>query len=161
MDEKEKKKHEKDMKKYLKHLKDSAANFGLTAMDLSNLYDLLYMLDTPWEIQKKLKMDLHSTLKANNMLTWYRKFFAKLDDIILYDPEKDEKNKIARNVNHKNKNDVSFDELLKEDLEYFEKQVEKGVKRLAGPKTPERVRNCYHCKLWNRAEKFIKEVKNL
>ena len=54
-----------------------------------------------------------------------------------------------------------FDKAVKEDLEFFKKQVEKGIKKLAGAKTKERVRNCYHCKLWNKAEKFIKEVYEL
>ena len=54
-----------------------------------------------------------------------------------------------------------FDKALKEDKEFFKSQVEKGIKKLAGAKTKERVRNCYHCKLWNKAEKFIKEVTEL
>jgi len=54
-----------------------------------------------------------------------------------------------------------LDKALKKDKEFFKKQVEIGVIRLAGKKTKERVRNCYHCKLWNKAEKFIKEVNEL
>lgn len=50
---------------------------------------------------------------------------------------------------------------LAKDKKYFKIQVEKGIKKLAGTKTKERVRNCYHCKLWNKAEKFIKEVESL
>lgn len=51
-----------------------------------------------------------------------------------------------------------FDKALREDKAYFKTQVEKGVKKLAGTKTKERVRKCYHCKLWNKSDKFIKEV---
>jgi len=51
-----------------------------------------------------------------------------------------------------------LDKEIKKDLEFFKKQVEKGIEKLAGLKTKERVRNCYHCKLWNKADKFIKEV---
>lgn len=52
----------------------------------------------------------------------------------------------------------TFEREVKEDEEYFKKQVEKGIKKLAGARTEERVRNCIHCKLWSRAEKFIEEV---
>ncbi len=51
-----------------------------------------------------------------------------------------------------------LDEAVKEDEEYFKKQVESGVKKLAGEKTKERERNCFHCKVWNKTERFIKEV---
>lgn len=51
-----------------------------------------------------------------------------------------------------------YDKALTEDLKYFEKQVEKGVKRLAGAKTKERVRNCCHCKVWNKSDKFIRNI---
>ena len=52
----------------------------------------------------------------------------------------------------------TLEECVKEDYEYFRKQVERGVKKLAGDKTSENVRNCFHCKLWRKAEKFIKDV---
>lgn len=79
----------KGMKDYIKHLNKSANEFKITAEDLSNIYDLLNMMDTPWEIQKIIKMDLRATLKSNNMIRWYRKFFNRIEDIVLYDPERD------------------------------------------------------------------------
>ena len=54
-----------------------------------------------------------------------------------------------------------FEKALKEDIKIFEKHVELGAKKLAGAKTKEIVRNCHHCKVWNKAEKFIKEVENI
>ena len=51
-----------------------------------------------------------------------------------------------------------LDDAVKEDEEYFKKQVERGIKKLAGARTKEKERNCCHCKLWSKADKFIKEV---
>ena len=51
-----------------------------------------------------------------------------------------------------------LEEGVKEDFEYFKKHVERGVKKLAGARTKERVNKCFHCKLWRRADKFIKDV---
>jgi hypothetical protein len=74
-----------------------------------------------------------------------------------------QKNLIPKNKIKKSKIERKYwsDKALKEDKKYFKIQVEKGIKRLAGVKTKERLRNCYHCKLWNKAEKFIKEVESL
>jgi len=58
----------------------------------------------------------------------------------------------------KHKKESNFDKALKEDIRIFKKHIEFGAKKLAGEKTKERVRNCYHCKVWNKAEKFMKEV---
>jgi len=54
-----------------------------------------------------------------------------------------------------------LEDVVIEDFEYFKKQVEKGIRRLAGDKTNERERLCFHCKLWNRSDKFIKEIAKL
>lgn len=54
-----------------------------------------------------------------------------------------------------------FEKALKEDIKIFKKHIELGAKKLAGAKTKERVRYCYHCKIWNKADKFIKEVTNI
>ena len=52
-------------------------------------------------------------------------------------------------------------EKLKQDLNYFKSQVEKGIRKLAGKRTDEYVRGCIHCKLWRKADKFIKEVEKM
>ncbi len=54
-----------------------------------------------------------------------------------------------------------LDKAVKEDKKIFKKHIEMGAKKLAGAKTKERVRNCYHCKVWNKTEKFIKEMESL
>jgi hypothetical protein len=64
-------------------------------------------------------------------------------------------------ANQKRTKEHWLDKAIKTDIKYFKGQVEKGVKRLAGAKTKERVRNCFHCKLWNKADRFIKEVEAL
>ena len=51
-----------------------------------------------------------------------------------------------------------LDREMKEDMKIFKKHIERGAKKLAGEKTKERVKNCYHCWIWNKAEKFIREV---
>jgi len=51
-----------------------------------------------------------------------------------------------------------FEKALKEEIRIFRKHIEMGAKKLVGEKTKERVRNCFHCRVWNKAEKFIKEV---
>jgi len=54
-----------------------------------------------------------------------------------------------------------FDKALKEDYKYFEIQVNKGIKRLAGSKTKESLRDCCHCRLWRKADRFIKEIRGI
>ncbi len=61
----------------------------------------------------------------------------------------------------KNKVEHEVDKVIKEDLEYFKKQVERGTKRLVGHKTDENMRDCLHCKFWRRTNKFIKEIEKL
>ena len=68
--------------------------------------------------------------------------------------------RIKLNVERENKPHW-LDRAVEKDKEYFKIQVEKGIKKLAGDSTKERVRNCYHCKLWNKADKFIKEIKEI
>ena len=51
-----------------------------------------------------------------------------------------------------------LDKDVREDFEYLKKQVEKGVKRLAGDRTPEYEKGCYHCAMWKKADKFVKDV---
>lgn len=58
-------------------------------------------------------------------------------------------------MNHK-----EFNKALKEDMRIFRKHIEMGAKKLAGEKTKERVRNCFHCKVWNKVERFIKEFED-
>lgn len=81
------KEQKKSLDKYLKYIDKEAKNFKLTSTDLSNLYDLFYMMDTP----KQIHVDLKSTLKINNMLKWYYEFHKRIEKIVvpeLYTKEK-------------------------------------------------------------------------
>ena len=55
----------------------------------------------------------------------------------------------------------TLDECVREDFEYFKKCVQRGANRLAGEETNERVNNCWHCKVWTRANKFISDIEKL
>jgi len=57
--------------------------------------------------------------------------------------------------------DYFTEEALLKDINYFKKQVEKGIERLAGKRTEENVRYCLHCKLWRKTDKFIEEIEKL
>jgi len=52
-----------------------------------------------------------------------------------------------------------LDKAVKRDLEYFEKQVNKGIRRIVGEKTKDQCAGCIHCRIWAKTEKFIKEIR--
>lgn len=74
-----KKPTKKEMKEYTTYLNKEAKKFKITAEDLSNLYDLFHIVDSPSE----LNIDLKKTLKLSNMDQWFNDFFNRMDDIIL------------------------------------------------------------------------------
>lgn len=78
---------EKEMKEYKKRIKREAKKFKLTSTDLSNLYDLFYMVDTPPEIS----MDFRKTLKINNMDKWFNDFHIRIEKIIIPELWKNDK----------------------------------------------------------------------
>lgn len=55
----------------------------------------------------------------------------------------------------------TLEECVREDFEYFKKQIQRGAKKLAGDETKEKVNHCWHCKVWVRANRFIKEIEKL
>ncbi len=63
----------KEMEEYNKHLEESAKNFKLTPEDLGNLYDLTYVVN--WQD--------YETIKLNKMGKWFKKFFGKIEEIVL------------------------------------------------------------------------------
>lgn len=71
---------EKEMKEYEKYLKKEAEKFKLTSEDLSNLYDLGYMIGD----------DVYDTLELNNMLKWFHNFHQRIEKIVI--PELYEEN---------------------------------------------------------------------
>jgi len=64
---------------YKKHLKEEAEKFRLSSDDLSNLYDLLNIADTP----KEIEMDFRGTLKTNNLDKWFKTFLNKIEKIVV------------------------------------------------------------------------------
>ena len=75
--------NKKEFDKWMLNQKVLADNFKLSPLDIHNLYDIFWIIDTPWEIQKKMQIDFRKTLKINGLLKWYREFFMKLDEICL------------------------------------------------------------------------------
>lgn len=69
----------KELLEYENYLNLEASKFRLTAEDLTNLYDLLDMVDTPEEIN----IDMRKTLKLNKMNKWFNKFQNRLDKIVI------------------------------------------------------------------------------
>lgn len=63
------------MKEYTNFLNEAGKNLKLTALDLHNLTDLLYMVN--WADYK--------TIELNNMDKWFEKFFDKIEEITLAD----------------------------------------------------------------------------
>ena len=61
------------MKKYEEHLKIEGEKFVLTPEDLSNLYDFFWMVN--WHD--------YETLKLNKMGKWFKKFFDRIQKIVL------------------------------------------------------------------------------
>jgi hypothetical protein len=74
-----KKEDRERLKKYLKKRDALAKKLRLTGEDLANLYDLLYIADTPREIP----FEFRATLKANNLFEWYKKLFEKVERIVV------------------------------------------------------------------------------
>lgn len=68
------------LEKYKKYLEKEAKKFKLTGNDLSNLYDLLYIVD-------------NRDLEANGIDKWARDLFERLEPIVipeLYKGEQDD-----------------------------------------------------------------------
>ncbi len=82
----------KEMKAWYENQEKLAKKFKLSVEDIHNIYDIFWIIDTPFEIQKKMKIDFRKTLKMNGLLKWYRNFFQRLDDICL-EEERSVKNK--------------------------------------------------------------------
>lgn len=61
------------MKEYKKHLLKEAEKFRLTVEDLSNLYDLFYMVED----------DSYETIKLNKMQKWFHKFHQRIERIVI------------------------------------------------------------------------------
>lgn len=57
-----------------------------------------------------------------------------------------------------NLNGKELDDFLKEDLRVFKKHIENGAKKLVGTRTKEKVRGCFHCKIWAKTDRFIDEI---
>ena len=64
----------KEMKDYKNFLTECGKHFVLTPEDLSNLYDLSYMIT--WQDYEKI-------FKPNKMHIWFKKFFDRLEEICL------------------------------------------------------------------------------
>jgi len=75
MNEKEKLK----LEKYKKYLKEEAKKFRLTDDDLGNLYDCMWMMDTP----KEINQDFQGTLKVNNMFEWFHNLRNRIEEIVV------------------------------------------------------------------------------
>ena len=71
----------KELKEYRKYLDKEAKKFKLTREDLSNLFDMFYMLDD----------DTYRTIKLNKMGKWFNKFRERIEEIVI--PESYSKNK--------------------------------------------------------------------
>ncbi|MFA6074005.1 MAG: hypothetical protein WC758_07860 [Candidatus Woesearchaeota archaeon] len=82
----------KEMKEYIEFLDEAGKNFKLTALDLSNLFDLFYMVIPEYE----------STLKLNKMDKWFDKLFNKIDEIVLADSPEDYKKILTKLKKEKN-----------------------------------------------------------
>jgi len=72
-------KEEQKLKEYEKYLKEEAKKFRLTDEDLGNLYDCMWIMDTPPEIQQ----DFRETLKINNMDKWFHDLRDRLERVVV------------------------------------------------------------------------------
>jgi len=63
----------KEMKKYKDYLKREAKKFKLTSEDLSNLYDLFYMIDD----------NVYKITKLNLMDKWFLNFHKRIEKVII------------------------------------------------------------------------------
>lgn len=70
----------KELKKYIKYLEIQAKKFRLSKEDLSNLYDLMNIVDNPPEID----IDFRKTLKMNKMDKWFYKLRGRIEDIVIW-----------------------------------------------------------------------------
>jgi len=85
----------KEIEKYRRYLEREGKKFKLTQEDLSNLYDLFYMVDSPSE----LSIDFRKTLKMNKMNDWFDDFHLRIEKIVipeLYKNDKKQKKKEAK-----------------------------------------------------------------
>lgn len=64
----------KEMEEYKKFLTECGKHFVLTPEDLSNLYDLSYMIT--WQ-------DYERVFKPNKMHNWFKNFFDRLEEVCL------------------------------------------------------------------------------
>lgn len=62
-----------EMKAYRDYLDEEAKKFKLTREDLSNLYDMFYMIT--WQD--------YETLKLNKMDNWMKKMFYRIEKIVI------------------------------------------------------------------------------
>jgi len=74
-----KNKEEQKLKEYKKYLKEEAKKFKLTDEDLGNLYDCMWMMDTP----KEINQDFRGTLKINNMDKWFNDLRNRLERVVV------------------------------------------------------------------------------
>lgn len=63
----------KEIEEYRKEVRRGAKEFDLTAEDLSNLYDIFYMVN--WQDME--------TMKLNKMDKWFKKFFERVEKIVI------------------------------------------------------------------------------
>jgi hypothetical protein len=68
-----------ELKKYLRRLNKRAATFKLSGTDISNLYDLMNMADTP----DNIRISMRRTLKMNRMDKWFYSFMDRLENVVL------------------------------------------------------------------------------
>ena len=80
----------KEMMEYEKELEAQAKKFKLSPEDLSNLYDLFWMIGTP----RELDIDLLDTIKLNKMDKWFKDLHLRIEKIVI--PELYEKNKKSK-----------------------------------------------------------------
>jgi predicted methyltransferase len=74
-----KKEFKEKHKEWYKEQEKLAKEFKLSVTDLHNLYDLLYMIDTP----KEINIDLMKTIKMNKMKKWFNNLFWRLEKVCL------------------------------------------------------------------------------
>jgi len=73
------KQEEIKLEKYKKYLKEEAKKFRLTDEDLGNLYDCMWMMDTP----KEINQDFKETLKINKMDKWFYDLRNRLEKVVV------------------------------------------------------------------------------
>ena len=70
-----------DLEAYKKFLDKNAKTFKLSGEDLSNLFDVLTMMDTPDEVC----MSIRKTLQLNKLDEWFYKFKKRVEDVVIWD----------------------------------------------------------------------------